>query len=60
VLNQQEVVLDVEYTTAVLPPQLSRELPHDDWCVAALLSKLISTSIKQMHLHARCMESKFW
>lgn len=31
----QELVLDVEYTMAVLPPKLKNELPHDDWCATA-------------------------
>lgn len=29
-----ELVLDVEYTTAVLPPKLGPDLPHDDWVSA--------------------------
>jgi hypothetical protein len=28
----QELVLDVEYFLAVLPPKTEQELPHDDWC----------------------------
>ena len=28
----QELVLDIQYGTAVLPPKLRKTLPHDDWC----------------------------
>lgn len=28
----QELVLDIEYGPAVLPPKLRETVPHDDWC----------------------------
>ncbi len=39
----QELVLEIEYGPAVLPPKLKETVPHDDWCAGSCtLSMMLS------------------